>query len=130
MSNDKKFVVGMILESPLRQFTKIISFSKGRFALSGWTSREHAEKATVPQIYLNIYGIQQANLRIVSGSSKKDKAQAPASSAGSTTGNKSKKPTKADLKKLSAKEVKALAEKLGVDASGNRPEVEERILSL
>lgn len=62
---DNKFKVGMILENPIRQFSKIISHKNGVYGLSEWSNRINAEKATVAYIHLNIYGLQYANVRII-----------------------------------------------------------------
>lgn len=70
---DNKFKVGMILENPIRQFSKIISRKNGVYGLSEWSNRINAEKATVAYIHLNIYGLQYANVRVVETGKGKSK---------------------------------------------------------
>jgi hypothetical protein len=65
---DMQYKVGSILENSIRQFTKIITAKNGIYGLSGWMSREHAEKATVVRQRMNKYGLQYACVRIVTGS--------------------------------------------------------------
>jgi len=76
------YAVGQILVNDLRQFTKIISLKNGVYGLSGWTSKENAEKATVAHKFVNVYGLKYANLRVVSAGPKV-KATAPAETSGS-----------------------------------------------
>lgn len=76
-----KFKVGAILENPLRQFAKIIAIKNGVYALSGWTSREHAEKATVAYTRVNSYGLMYANVKVVSAGKGKSE---PSDDAGSS----------------------------------------------
>ena len=71
------YAVGQILVNDLRQFAKVISCKNGVYGLSGWSSKENAEKATVAHKFVNVYGLQYANLRVVSTETKA-KASAPA----------------------------------------------------
>lgn len=117
--------VGAILENSLRQYTKVISIRNGIYGLSGWTTRESAEKANVSTKFVNIYGLKYANVKVVGGT-KADKATAPAKSGAPTD---TEKPTKSSLNKLNAKAVKELAEKLGIESDGTRAVVLERLFA-
>lgn len=122
MRNESELVVGAVLENSLRQFSKIISVKDGVYLLSGWTTKEHAEKATVGYTRMNIFGLQNAGFKIASTPKKLKRANAPASSSDD-------KLSKGDLEKLSAKDVKAYAESINVDNSGTKKEVIERIIA-
>jgi hypothetical protein len=128
------FKEGTILENEIRQFTKVISFKNGVYALSGWMTRENAMKSTVAKVFLNIYGARHANLRAVRVASKDKESTTTKSevttSSVSSNGSKTTKYSKADLKKLDAKGLKALAEKLKLDSKGKRADVEKRILAI
>ena len=67
---DKVFAIGDIIVNELRQHAKIISFKNGVYGLSGWTTLINAEKANVVQSFMNVYGMAQANISVVSSSSK------------------------------------------------------------
>lgn len=72
---NETFNIGDIVVNDLRQFAKVITIKTGRYGLSGWTSRDHAEEDTVAQIFLNINGMLSANLQVVSndGSTSSEK---------------------------------------------------------
>jgi hypothetical protein len=123
MRNTVELVVGAILENHLRQYAKIISVKDGVYLLSGWTTRENADKANVGYTRMNIFGLQNAGFKVVSSPKKSAKANAPASS-------KDDKLSKDDLEKLSAKDVKAYAESIGVDNSGTKKSIIERIIAV
>lgn len=128
------YFVGALLQNSVGQFTKIISVKNGVYGLGGWTTRGNAEKQTVAHKFVNEYGLQYANAKVVSGTSSpkaKAKSDDNADAAGSTnTADDKTAKVKAKLKAMSAKEVKAYAEKLGVDNTGNRADVEKRIIAL
>ncbi len=64
------FKVGDVVVNEMRQYAKVISFKNGVYGFSGWTTLENAQKATVVNKFINIYGVASANLRLVSGASK------------------------------------------------------------
>lgn len=100
-----EFKIGSVVENSMRQFTKIISYRRGIYGLSGWTSRANAEKATNAVTFVNKYGLEYAGAKTVSkGGSTKDKSNAPEVSDDA--------PTKAEITKLSADEAKALHKKV------------------
>lgn len=60
------FKVGQIIENEVGQFTKIISFSDGRYGLGGWTrSQASAKDQNIVFTYINIYGLTTANAKVV-----------------------------------------------------------------
>lgn len=122
MSNTE-FKLGQILVNSLRQYTKVISFKNGVYGISGWTSRDHAEKATVAHKFVNRFGLKYAEAKAVKGgkSSKDTHADDDKKSPNDT-------PTKSEINKLKADDARALAEKLGVDAEGTGVEVKDRLL--
>jgi len=117
---NQTFKVGQILENSVRQFTKIISIKNGVYGLSGWSTKDAATKATVAFQHVNGYGLKYAGARVVGGK------ETPAP----TTEDDSPKYTKASLKALGKDGLTALAESLGVDATGKMDVVIERILAL
>jgi hypothetical protein len=117
--SERTYKVGDVLKNSVNQFTKIISIHSNRYGLSGWTTRVNAEKATVARIFLNVYGMEAAQIEIVKGASKGETA-----SSSRSTGEK---PTKSSLNKLNATAVKELAGKLGIDNDGTRAVVLERL---
>jgi hypothetical protein len=86
---DILFKVGSILENSIRQFTKVIFLKNGVYGLSGWTSREHAEKATVVRQRVNKYGLQYACVKAVTSSA--DKSAPSQTKATSTSKTKAAK---------------------------------------
>jgi hypothetical protein len=120
----QEFKVGQIIENSLRQFTKIISVRNGIYGISGWASRESAEKATVAHKFVNKYGLAYANAVIVKGSkasvskpTETDESSEPATD----------KLSKSAINKLNAADAKALAEKEGLSIEGNAKDVKERL---
>ena len=97
------YKVGDILINDLNQFTKIISLKNGKYGLSGWSARSSAEQSNVARQYLNIHGLQSANLRVVSSASK-------VKSAPDNTLGKTAKEIAAEKKALKEAEKKAKAE--------------------
>ena len=72
------FGIGDVVVNEMRQCAKIVSFRNGRYGLSGWTTQEHAEKATVAQIFLNTHGVESANLQlVVKGKTTKPRTRTP-----------------------------------------------------
>lgn len=112
-----KIAVGAILENDLRQFTKVISFKRGLYGISGWTSKANAEKATVAMQFLNSFGMKFANIRVVKTTGSK---VAPLTRESA----KSAKPTEAQLNKMSAADVKALADSMGIKAPTKKEAIE------
>lgn len=107
---DTDFKVGAILVNSMRQYTKVISFKRGVYGLSGWTTRDNAEKATIAHIHVNVHGLTYANARVATSDAKKANAKAPAKPS-TPTGAASKSdsnkrqaaPKKAATKKTTAK---------------------------
>jgi len=102
----------MILENSIRQFAKIISVKNGVYALSGWMTRENAEKATVAMKHVNVFGLQYAGVRVASAgtSSKKSAKSEPSDETGSST-------SAAPAKPAAAKTAKGAAKKAGKTSS-------------
>lgn len=90
------YQVGAILKNPLRQYTKIISVKNGVYGISGWQSRENAEKSTIAMKHLNVFGLQFSGVRVVeqadAKTSKKSAKSKPSDEAGEPT--KAKKSAK------------------------------------
>lgn len=104
----KEYKVGDILENSIRQFAKVISIKNGIYGLSGWTSKENAEKATVAYKYVNGYGLSYAGVKLISsGSSKKTEAPSVKASSKTTTTKESKPKAKATGGKSTKKSAKA-----------------------
>lgn len=118
------YKVGDLLLNSVGQYTRIISIHANRFGLSGWTTKVNAEKANVATKFVNIYGLEAAQVKVVGkGTSKKSDDSA----SEDETGSDDKKPTKASLNKLNAQAVKDLAGSLGIDNEGTRAVVLERL---
>jgi hypothetical protein len=119
----QNFKVGDLLINTVGQFTRIISVQANRFGLSGWTTRVNAEKANVATKFVNIYGLEAAQVRVVGkGTSKKTE-----DSASEEKGSDDNKPTKASLNKLNAKAVSELTESLGIEVASTRAENLEKL---
>lgn len=116
----KDIKVGTILENSIREFTKVLVVKDGMYGITGWSNLKGTKDAKVVVTYLNAFGLESAEVKIVKGD-KPVVANAPA-----TTGDA---PTKASLGKLSAEEVKALAVELKLDAEGTKPEILERLFT-
>ena len=84
--------VGTILENSIRQFAKVISSKNGMYGLSHWGTREQAMKSTVAFKFLNVYGLQSGNVRIVKADRIKTYPSVgnSASTTGATTSSKPK----------------------------------------
>lgn len=123
-----KITVGAILENRLRQFCKVISVRNGVYGLSGWTTRAHAEKATITQVHLNVYGLRNASVKVVSGSSESEPTQESAPETEETEVAEEGLSEK-ELNKLSADDLKELAETMGVEYT-NKKDTVERIIAL
>ncbi len=96
--------------------------------------KESALKSNVSRIFLNTFGLQAALVKVyklpkdqVDTTPETEEAD-EATTTTSTPSAPSDAYTKADLKKLDAAGVKALALELGLDNSGVRALVEKRIL--
>lgn len=64
------YKVGDIIKNSIGQFTKVIGITNGTmFALSGWSNLKSAKEATVATIFLNIYGLEACDAKVV-GSDK------------------------------------------------------------
>lgn len=125
MSNTD-YKVGAILKNSINQFTKIISVRRGIYGISGWTNQKNAEKATVVAKHVNVYGLQYANARVVSGKGKsKSESNAPETGDASN----SDAPTKASINALSADDAKALLKKETGDEVGTGKEAKERLVT-
>jgi hypothetical protein len=119
----QNFKVGDLLINTVGQFTRIISVQANRFGLSGWTTRVNAEKANVATKFVNIYGLEAAQVRVVGkGTSKKTE-----DSASEEKGSDDNKPTKTSLNKLNAKAVSELTESLGIEVASTRAENLEKL---
>lgn len=132
MSKKVTFKVGDIVKNEVNQFTKILSIIDNRFGLSGWTTLPNAKKATVVTTFLNIFGMEALELEVVSKDTSKESAPTETKDdANAPTNDKDvvEKPTKSALTKLSADEVDALAESLGISTEGTKPEVLERLFA-
>ena len=118
-----EFKVGQIIENSLRQFTKIVSVRNGIYGLTGWQSRESAEKSNVAHNFVNVYGLRYAGARIVKGGT--------ASNAPETEGSTdaTEKPSKSSINKLNAADARAFAEKEGLSTEGNAKDVKDRIIA-
>ncbi len=117
------FEVGTILANSVGQFTKVISFSNGRYGLSGWVaSRTNAEKATVAFKFVNTYGLDSMNVQSVKSSSKSAAPAAPKASSDA-------KPTKSKLSKLSAEKVKSMTAKLGLSTDGSKADMLKKLFA-
>lgn len=125
MSKTLTYKVGQIIESANRQFAKIISVHNGRYGLSGFTNLANAKKATVAIDFFNEYGMEANAFKIVGKASTDSDDDSDTSDSGDTT----EKPTKTSLTKLNAEAVKELAGSLGIDATGTKPEVLERLFA-
>lgn len=98
---DTPFKVGSILVNPRKEYTKVISYKRGIYGLSGWTTRVGAEKATVATKFQNKHGLRYANARVVKGGVKAE-AKSPAKPKGKKApATKSKVTSKASVKKAS-----------------------------
>ena len=98
------FKVGAILENSVRQFAKIIAVREGNiYGLSGWTTRESAEKATVAHKFVNSYGLEYAGARVVKGgtgaSTKTFKSDTDDTGNDQPVAPKASTPPKSDAKK-------------------------------
>jgi len=131
MSKKSAFKVGDIVKNEVGQFTKILSIVDNRFGLSGWSTLPNAKKATVVTTFLNIFGMEALDLEVISGGTSKESTPTETKDANTTTDDKDvvEKPTKTSLTKLSAEEVDALAESLGISTEGTKPEVLERLFA-
>ena len=124
MSNKLTYKVGQVIESANRQFAKIISIHNGRYGLSGFTNLANAKKATVAIDFFNEYGMEANAFKIVGKASTED-ADSDLANSGDTT----EKPTKSALNKLNAEAVKEMAGGLGIDNTGTRADVLERLFA-
>lgn len=122
----QEFKVGMLLENSLRQFTKIISVRNGIYGITGWMSRESAEKSNVAHKFVNKYGLRYTNARVVKGD-KASFSKPTEPETGDTT--VTDKPTKSSINALKADDARALAEKEGLSTEGNAKDVKERLIS-
>lgn len=117
------YKVGDLLLNSVGQYTRIISIHANRFGLSGWTTKVNAEKANVATKFVNIYGLEAAQVKVVGkGASKKSEQ-----SASEETGSDDKKPTKTSLNKLNAKAVSEYVESLGIEVASTRAENLEKL---
>ena len=75
--------------------------------------------------------MEALDLEVISGGTSKESTPTETKDADTTTDNKDvvEQPTKTSLKKLSAEEVDALAESLGISTEGTKPEVLERLFA-
>lgn len=119
-----EFKVGQILENSLRQFTKVVSVRNGIYGITGWMSRESAEKSTVAHKFVNKYGLSYAGVKAVKGGKSKG-ATAPEENGTDSVDT----PTKSSINKLVAADAKALAEKEGLSSDGTAKEVKERLIT-
>ena len=74
----KRYKIGTIFENELGQFAKVVSIRNGVYGLAGWAARKLVEKATSASVFLNGYGLRNANLKIVSSTAKAAPAEAAA----------------------------------------------------
>ena len=125
MSKQLTYKVGQIIESANRQFAKIISVHNGRYGLSGFTNLANAKKATVAIDFFNEYGMEANAFKIV-GKASEDAGDDSDTSASTDT---TEKPTKSALNKLNAEAVKEMAGGLGIDNTGTRADVLERLFA-
>lgn len=72
----KEYKVGTILKTPQGLFTKVISCKNSVYGLSDFSNRVNAEKATRADRYINIYGLEYANVQVV-GITKTEVAKKP-----------------------------------------------------
>lgn len=124
MSKTTEFKVGQILENSLRQFAKIITIRNGIYGLTGWTSREAAEKTNVAHKHVNEYGLLYAGAKVVKGgkvsNAPETKDEAPTASDA---------PSKSSINALKADDARALAEKEGLSSEGNAKDVKARLIT-
>jgi len=125
MSKQLTYKVGQIIESANRQFAKIISVHNGRYGLSGFTNLANAKKANVAIDFFNEYGMEANAFKIVGKASNETEDDSDTSDSDDTT----EKPTKSALNKLNAEAVKEMAGGLGIDNTGTRAEVLERLFA-
>lgn len=107
------------MENSIREFTKVLVIKDGLFGISGWTNLKNAKESKVVVTYVNSFGLESAEVKIVKGGDKEDSSNAP----GDDT--KSETPNKSSLAKLSAEEVKAKADELGLVSTGTKAETLE-----
>ena len=122
----QEFKVGQILENSLRQFTKVVSVRNGIYGITGWMSRESAEKSNVSHKFVNKYGLRYANARVVKGGKVSD-SKPTETETGDTTITDG--PSKSSIKALKADEARELAEKEGLSTEGNAKDVKERLIA-
>lgn len=121
----KDIKVGTILENSVREFTKVLVIKGGMYGITGWSNLKGTKDADVVVTYLNSFGLEACEVKIVKGD-KPVVANAPATTENAPEGDK---PTKTSLGKLSAEEVKALAVELKLDAEGTKPEILELLFA-
>src|SRR5690606_12659646 len=118
-----EFKVGQILENSLRQFTKVVSVRNGIYGITGWMSRESAEKSNVAHKFVNKYGLKYANAKVVKGGKATNAPEAKGSNPTATA------PSKSSINALKADDVRKLAEKEGLSSEGTAKEVKERLVA-
>lgn len=58
------FEVGQIVKNSSGQYTQILSIINDMFGLSGWSNLVNAKKSNIVTTYMNIFGMQSAELEI------------------------------------------------------------------
>lgn len=105
-------------------FAKIFTVVNGVYRLGAWATLENAKTAKGAYQQINIYGMELNAFEVVDhvdlDAPEFDEFNAPVEDL---------KPTKSSLGKQKAEELVALAEKLGLDATGNKTEVLERLFA-
>lgn len=88
----KGFKLGAILENSIRQFTKVVSVRNGVYGITGWMTRQAAEKSSVAHNFVNAHGLRFAGARVVG------EAETPTASPKGDEAPKASKPKKAASK--------------------------------
>lgn len=66
----KRYQIGAIIENEQGQFAKVVSVRNGVYGLAGWATRKVAENASIANVFLNGYGLRNANVKVTSSASK------------------------------------------------------------
>lgn len=117
MSKEVTLKVGDVIKNEVGQFTKVISINDGRYGLSGWTTLTNAKKATMVTTFLNEFAIETLAFDIIDAESDDE--------LHTSDDQDTDEVSKEALAKLSAKEVKAKAVELGLNADGTKAETLE-----